>query len=87
MTVVAVLRAPRWHAHAACRNTADRAGWIDAEPDSNSSIMCKEVCRTCPVRLTCALTALVHGEREGVWGGMDKADRTALMIIGRDKVA
>ncbi|WP_204764092.1 WhiB family transcriptional regulator [Lentzea nigeriaca] len=64
--MVAVLHAPRWHPHAACRNTGNHAGWIDAEPGSDSSIRCKEVCLTCPVRLPCALTALAFGEREGV---------------------
>ncbi|KAA2265264.1 WhiB family transcriptional regulator [Solihabitans fulvus] len=36
------------------------------------------MCRLCPVRLTCAITALASGERYGVWGGMDQADREAL---------
>ncbi|MEV6907050.1 WhiB family transcriptional regulator [Amycolatopsis sp. NPDC051071] len=29
---------------------------------------CKETCRLCPVRLTCAITARTSDESYGVWG-------------------
>ncbi|MFJ1706388.1 WhiB family transcriptional regulator [Kitasatospora sp. NPDC088346] len=35
----------------------------------------KEVCRHCPVREACLRSALVHEERDGVWGGLTPAER------------
>jgi WhiB family redox-sensing transcriptional regulator len=82
MTTLMELRAPKWHGHAACR-TADReVDWIDAVPGSNAAVDCKETCRLCPVRLTCAITALTNDESYGVWGGMDQVDREALRHAG-----
>jgi WhiB family transcriptional regulator, redox-sensing transcriptional regulator len=52
--------------------------WIGAEPGSTAAEGCKAICRQCPVRLTCAITALVTDESYGMWGGMDQADRGAL---------
>lgn len=36
----------------------------------------KEICEFCPVRLECARDSL--GEHEGVWGGLDPAERSVL---------
>lgn len=78
MTKLVALRAPKWQVHAACRNADREVDWIDAEPRSKAAAACKEICRLCPVRLTCAITALTRDESYGVWGGMDQADREAL---------
>jgi len=78
MTTLMMLRAPKWHVHAACRNADRGFDWIEAEPGSMAAADCKEACRLCPVRLTCAITALTTEESVGVWGGMDQADREAL---------
>lgn len=78
MTTPMALRAPKWHAHAACRNAKREVDWIDAKPGSKAAADCKETCRLCPVHLTCAITALTNDESYGVWGGVDQADREAL---------
>ncbi|MEV6712548.1 WhiB family transcriptional regulator [Lentzea sp. NPDC051208] len=78
MTTLVELRAPRWHVYAACRNADREVGWIDAEPGSKAAADCKAICLLCPVRLTCAITALTEDESYGVWGGMDEVDREAL---------
>ncbi|MFG1638796.1 WhiB family transcriptional regulator [Amycolatopsis sp. NPDC049252] len=72
------LRAPKWHVHAACRNADQEHDWTNAEPGSKAATDCKETCRLCSVRLTCAITALITDESYGVWGGMDQVDREAL---------
>lgn len=78
MTTLMALRAPKWHVHAACRNADQEVDWIDAEPGSNAAVDYKAICRLCPVRLTCAITALTTDESHGVWGAMDQVDREAL---------
>jgi WhiB family redox-sensing transcriptional regulator len=78
MTALTALRAPKWHVHAACRNADQEVDWIDTEPGSKAAADCKETWRLCPVRLTCAITALTTDESYGVWGGMDQVDREAL---------
>ena len=78
MTTLVTLRAPKWQVHAACQNTDREVDWIDAEPGSNAAADCKTICHLCPVRLTCALTALTTDESYGVWGVMDQVDREAL---------
>ncbi|RAS60663.1 WhiB family redox-sensing transcriptional regulator [Lentzea atacamensis] len=78
MTTHIALRALKWQVHAACRNADREVDWIDAEPGSAATADCKAICRLCPVRLTCAITALTTGESYGVWGGMDQVDREAL---------
>lgn len=78
MTTLMTLRAPKWHVHAACRNADREVDWIDAEPGSAAAADCKAICRLCPVRLTCAITALTTDESYGVWGGMDQVDREVL---------
>jgi WhiB family transcriptional regulator, redox-sensing transcriptional regulator len=80
MIVPGVSDAPRWHTYAACRGMDDGVDWIEVESGSAAAARCKETCRSCPVRLTCALTALIDGERWGVWGGMDEVEHAALMI-------
>lgn len=76
--MLVVRNAPPWHVHAACRFADKTVDWVEAEPGSAAAARCKATCRSCPVRITCALTALSDGERHGVWGGMDEADRDAL---------
>ncbi|MFC4854135.1 WhiB family transcriptional regulator [Actinophytocola glycyrrhizae] len=56
----------------------EKTKWTDAEPGSKAAADCKETCSLCPVRLTCAITALITDESYGVWGGMDRVDREAL---------
>ncbi|WP_232793869.1 MULTISPECIES: WhiB family transcriptional regulator [Pseudofrankia] len=35
----------------------------------------KEICAGCPVRVLCLLSAMVTGDRHGIWGGTTPAER------------
>ena len=39
----------------------------------------KAVCNVCSVRGECLSYAIEHGERHGVWGGLNESERAALM--------
>ncbi|WP_374202767.1 WhiB family transcriptional regulator [Amycolatopsis sp. GM8] len=65
MTTLLVVRAPKRHVHAARRNADREVDWIDVEPGSNTAADRKETCRLCPVRLTCAITALTTDKNYG----------------------
>ncbi|MFS8096185.1 WhiB family transcriptional regulator [Lentzea alba] len=71
-----LINVPEWHEFAACRSRQD-LNWIEAWPGDDAEA-CKAVCRCCPVRLICAITALSAAEQGGVWGGLDADDRAAL---------
>ncbi|MGW0517021.1 WhiB family transcriptional regulator [Crossiella sp. NPDC003009] len=73
MTTLVALRAPRWHVHAACQNADRQVDWTDAKPGSKAAADCKAICRLCPVRLTCAITALTKDESYGVWAALTKS--------------
>ena len=71
-------KVPDWHEDGACRNHPD-LDWIGARPGSAAAEQAKAVCiGGCPVRAECALGALERGEPWGVWGGLDRKERTAL---------
>lgn len=70
-------RGSKWRRLAACR-TWPALDWIEAQPGSVEAAACKCVCRCCPVRLTCAVSALADHELWGVWGGLDAAERAVL---------
>ena len=38
----------------------------------------RSICNRCPVREACLTYALEAGERHGLWGGLDEAERHAL---------
>lgn len=43
----------------------------------------KAVCAGCPVRAECLAFALEHGLDDGIFGGLDAADRRALRLADR----
>lgn len=53
----------------------------DVDPNLFFSNLARDVaaartlCRTCPVRLDCALEALVNDEQYGTWGGITEIER------------
>ncbi|PRY43314.1 WhiB family transcriptional regulator [Umezawaea tangerina] len=49
--------------------------WHDARPGTAADLAARVICAGCPVRLACAIGALERGERWGIWGGLDYADR------------
>lgn len=52
--------------------------WHNAKPGSDEEHVAKLICGGCPVRFDCALGALERGEPHGIWGGLDRKDRTEL---------
>lgn len=70
-------RVPEWHESGAC-NLFSELDWIEAKPNSPQALACKLICAACPVRFDCALGALERGEPWGIWGGLDRKDRTEL---------
>lgn len=39
----------------------------------------KDICRSCPVRVECLDYALAIREPHGIWGGLNEAERRALL--------
>jgi WhiB family redox-sensing transcriptional regulator len=53
-----------------------RALCRDSDPDlwfasGHALAVAKRICRACPERAPCLAFAVEHGERFGVWGGLD----------------
>jgi len=63
---------------------ARRALCADADPEiffrahDDPATEARRTCAQCPVRADCLQFALDAGERHGIWGGLDPAERTAL---------
>lgn len=74
-----------WRQLAACRGVDPRVFYPTAE-DEAAAEQAKSICRMCAVRETCLDHALVHREREGVWGGATDRERRR-MIRQRRKSA
>lgn len=66
---------PRWTDRAACL-TVDPELFFPNESDAHAVRDAKVVCNRCLVRDTCGVENL--GEKEGIWGGMDSAERKQL---------
>lgn len=71
---------PGWRDHAACRRLDPELFFPistlgSARPQIEAA---KQVCRSCPVRLTCLRWALVTGQDAGVWGGTTEQERRLL---------
>jgi Transcription factor WhiB len=49
-----------------------------AEEKRAAEYACRLICSVCPVRLECTVGALERREPNGIWGGLDRADRKAL---------
>ncbi|MFE6817212.1 WhiB family transcriptional regulator [Streptomyces sp. NPDC057675] len=47
-------------------------------PDAprNWDRVAKRLCKACPSRISCLRTALEHGEKHGVWGGLNGKERS-----------
>lgn len=54
--------------------------WHNSKPGSPEERAAKIICGGCPVRFDCALGALERGEPHGIWGGLDRKDRTELAV-------
>lgn len=80
---------PDWVERAGCQGMdvdifyshEDKHGRVRNNPDARFA---KRVCGLCPVRLECLITALRDDEKYGIWGGLDHAERSALVRRGRE---
>ncbi|SNR62460.1 WhiB family transcriptional regulator, redox-sensing transcriptional regulator [Haloechinothrix alba] len=80
-----------WQRFGACR---DMASEVFFSPEHERGGVRKQrtehakaVCRSCPVLVDCRSYALRAGERYGVWGGLDEAERKKLIDRRREAVA
>ena len=66
-----------WRAHAACRHEDPELffppGRGEAAVDQIAAA--KDVCARCPVRRECLEFAMVHRQRDGIWGGLTDQER------------
>lgn len=68
-----------WMKKAACRGIDPGLFYIErgdgSEAPIGSNRMAINVCKSCPVRLDCLLTAIANKEDFGIWGGVPPRDR------------
>lgn len=65
--------AETWRILGACRDVADPSIFYPGRGESTAEA--QAVCRGCPVRTDCLESALVHGEKHGIWGGTSERQR------------
>lgn len=73
---------PDWRDRGDCRRIGEPELWFPkgtTEADAAQAAEAKAFCRECPVAMTCALWALEIRATDGVWGGMDPAQRRTLL--------
>jgi WhiB family redox-sensing transcriptional regulator len=72
-----------WQAEAACRGMDSSVFFSPSDERGRArrhrERVAQDVCRTCPVRLACAVFALSTGQPHGVWGGLTEDQR---MLVG-----
>lgn len=82
-------RPAHWSADAACREADPDLFY--AEGDTGTALLetaeAKRFCARCPVREPCLAEALERGERHGVWGGLDTAERRTVTRRARERAA
>ncbi|MEU6700798.1 WhiB family transcriptional regulator [Pseudonocardia sp. NPDC046786] len=66
-----------WRREASCRAMGCEV-FFPPEDEPGRERAAKAICAGCPVRLPCAVHALVNREAHGVWGGLSPADRERL---------
>lgn len=73
-----------WQDRAACRGPQAEAFFPPSRPERREEkrrreARAKAICESCIVRTTCLEHALGVGEQHGIWGGMNEAERRALL--------
>jgi hypothetical protein len=68
-------RPPAWHALAACAS-ADPDSWYPEQNNASSAVL--RTCASCIVKTECLDQAIEDGERHGIWGGLNRAQRNAI---------
>lgn len=78
---------PNWRTRGACRDTDPEAFYpVGTGPVALAQTReAKEFCRGCPVVETCARWALDHRMDDGVWGGLDEAQRRQILRHATNK--
>lgn len=73
-----------WLEFALCRGMDPELWFPVGEPGSPGykamAAPARVVCADCPVRSACLDWALASGQDEGIWGGLDPAERRALVV-------
>lgn len=64
-----------WRADAACQGADVSIFFPDADGETGPA---KALCARCPVRAQCLSFALDSRQDDGVWGGLDEAERRRL---------
>lgn len=81
--LVALMRRPWWHQHAACRGQGPSAWW----PERGAPVEpLKAVCAQCPVADECRAEALSHPTHDdggGIWGGTSARERRQIRRLDR----
>lgn len=71
---------PGWAQQAACASRAVDPDWWHAPAGDDAETAARGVCGSCPVRRSCLAHALATGEPDGIWGGLDDAERTWVRV-------
>ncbi|TKG61568.1 WhiB family transcriptional regulator [Prauserella endophytica] len=66
-----------WRNQAACRNEDPELFYPLPASDASES-HAKSICQTCPVSNNCLIEALTSGAPDGIWGGLNDAERRNL---------
>lgn len=73
-----------WQEQAACRGPRASLFYAPVQGERKGIRVSRErqakaVCNACNVRGECLSYAIEHGERHGVWGGLNESERAALL--------
>jgi WhiB family redox-sensing transcriptional regulator len=74
----------RWQHRAACRGDDSTffyaPGYFEKRSEKRArEAVAKAICARCPVRIECLEYALTVRETHGTWGGLNEAERRALL--------
>jgi WhiB family redox-sensing transcriptional regulator len=75
-----------WKADARCRGVDPALLYPDDE-DVAGVARAKALCAACPVQSQCLEHALLHREKDGVWGGLTARERQRLIRRRRREAA
>lgn len=82
-----VMRYSRWQAFGVCANMPlnDRVFFSEPGRPRNNRLS-KPYCDECPVQQLCLEDSLVHGDKYGVWGGLDSQQRKLFATTHKEYV-
>lgn len=77
-----------WETEGLCRNGGyDPDLWFPHPTDITVRNLAQRVCYRCPVIMECRTTALIRGEKNGIWGGLTETQRKKMRKRERDKAS